>query len=297
MGCFFVLTIVGAHATEKTEAAAEPHPRETATAQASRFHLLTTRCEVEASDGPETTPQSPPLEVDDPSTPGCNRWEINFVADGDLARNQNIWEFPLLDLNYGIGDNLQLKYEVPYLYSQSEGISATSIGQARAGLKIMFFEDESTKTQLGLYPQLSFINESSPAVRSGLVNPGKILTLPALVTTRVDHNSFGDVMLTGNLAYNLSSKVDTRDFISAALGLGIPITTRIAMMGELSTQQTVSRNSDSFRENSLKTSLGLVRSLSPHVLIFGSVGHSLVTSDEAPHTYVLTGFRILAGGM
>src|SRR3954463_9470128 len=80
----------------------------------TQFHLWSSKCEAEAESGPDATPQSPPLNVDDPATPGCNKWEVNFVVDGDLARSGNEYELPLLDINYGIGDNLQLKYEVPY---------------------------------------------------------------------------------------------------------------------------------------------------------------------------------------
>ena len=44
----------------------------------------------------------PPLETDDPDTPGPNRWEINLSSP--FATRDDTWLFqPLLDINYGVG--------------------------------------------------------------------------------------------------------------------------------------------------------------------------------------------------
>jgi len=52
----------------------------------------------------------PPLLTDDPDTPGPNHWEINVATTSENAAHE--WEFgtPLLDINYGVGDHIQLKY-------------------------------------------------------------------------------------------------------------------------------------------------------------------------------------------
>src|SRR5207253_10780567 len=104
-----------------------------ATEGESRFHLLNMKCESEVSGGPETSPQSPPLDVDDPGTPGCNKWEINLLTNGDFTKGERKLEIPLLDINYGIGDNLQLKYEVPMEKTQTESSSETTVGNSKVG--------------------------------------------------------------------------------------------------------------------------------------------------------------------
>ena len=58
---------------------------------------------------------SPPMVSDDTGTPGNGNWEINVVLAGDISKDSKAFELPLLDINYGIGDRLQLKYEVPYV--------------------------------------------------------------------------------------------------------------------------------------------------------------------------------------
>src|SRR3954468_16366516 len=130
----------------------------------SQFHLLSTKCEAEAESGPESTPQSPPLNVDDPATPGCNKWEVNFVLDGDLAHSGNAYELPLLDVNYGVGDNIQLKYEVPYSMANADGTNQSAVGESKVGIKYMFMENEAAKLELAVYPQVSFVGSNSSAV-------------------------------------------------------------------------------------------------------------------------------------
>ena len=58
-----------------------------------KFSLLGTECKAEDDSGPETTPGAPPLDIDDPNTPGCNGWELNIVTSGDLGKDMSfeIW--------------------------------------------------------------------------------------------------------------------------------------------------------------------------------------------------------------
>jgi len=262
----------------------------------SQFHLLTTRCEAEANDGIEATPQSPPLEVDDPSTPGCNRWEINILVGGDISRSQTTWDLPLLDINYGIGDNLQLKYELPFVNNVSDDVSASAIGESRAGIKYMFFEDERSETQFAVYPQASFVQSNADVVKKGLASPGSIFTLPVLMSTRIGQTALGKVDLTANLAFNASTKSDTANYLSASVGVGTPIFNRAALMGELATEQALARVSDESRAQLLRADLGVMTPISKQFLLFGSIGHSLIHTDTLGHAYALAGFRLLTGG-
>lgn len=262
----------------------------------SRFHLMTFKCEPETNDEVDSTPQSPPLVVDDPSTPGCNQWEINVVADGDLSRDQKNWKLPLLDINYGVGDNIQLKYELPYLRSQSDALSTSAVGESEVGLKYMFYEIEQSKTQFAFYPQVSFVSSSADAVNRGLVSPGKIVTLPLLMAARIGQTTLGDVNLTANLGYNISTKDDIANSMSAAVGVGMPLIHRLSIMGELSTEQALTKNSDDVREQDTRATIGMMGMVSKRFLLFGSLGHSLQASGSVEHLYTLAGFRILASG-
>lgn len=261
----------------------------------SRFHLLSLKCEPEGSDGPEPTPQSPPLVVDDPGTPGCNRWEINVVVSNDNTQSQTNWELPLLDINYGIGDNIQLKYEIPFMSNVSQDSSLSALGESQAGIKYMFFEEEASETQLAIYPQSTFVQSNADVVTKGMASPGSIVTLPVLLSTTIGHTALGKLSLTGNLGYNLSTKADTANFLSAALGVGTPILRNVSLMGELETEQATSRIDDASRAQLLRADLGAMTTISKNFILFGAVGHSLVASDTFEHTYVLAGIQLLAG--
>lgn len=266
-------------------------------AQESRFHLLNMKCESEVGDSIETSPQSPPLDVDDPGTPGCNKWEINILTSGDFTRGEQKYEIPLLDINYGIGDNLQLKYEVPMEKTQAENTSDSSVGDSKAGIKYMFFEDEGSKLQIAFYPQVSF---STPSVnKSHTMNDaatsGNIVTLPLLVSKKLAETIKGDVMFTGNVGYNVSSRADTESSVYFATGIGLPLFRNISIMGELSDEEAVAKNADGIRENLVKINLGMLGSLNKYIFLYGSLGESLVSSDHLSHTYAVVGARFLTG--
>ncbi len=268
-----------------------------ATEGESRFHLLILKCEAEVSTGLETTPQSPPLNVDDPATPGCNKWEINVSANGDITKDEKSWQLPLLDINYGIGDNLQLKYEVPFIKNQADESSKTAIGSSKVGIKAMFFEDEDLKLELAVYPQVEFFTPNSEAIDQELETPGNITTLPLLLSKKIGETSQGDVILTANLGYNISSKSDTANFVSAAVGIGLPLLKFTSIMGELSTEQAVTKNSDDLREQLVKADLGVLTSINSKFLVYGSIGQSLSSSDQQNHSYILAGIRLLTDGI
>src|SRR6476646_807261 len=63
----------------------------------------------------------PPLLTDDPGTPGNRNWEINIASTHFRSPGEREIEAPLLDINYGLGDRIQLKYEVPYFFDSDEG--------------------------------------------------------------------------------------------------------------------------------------------------------------------------------
>lgn len=260
-----------------------------------KFSLLGTECKPE-EDELETTPGSPPLDVDDTGTPGCNGWEINIVASGEFGKTTSA-ETPLFDINYGIGDNIQLKGEIPYELSRADGASTSGFGRAEFGIKYRFYEDESRDMTIAIYPQLEFAVPGTAAAR-GTEGGGTLTKLPILFSTKVGETSKGNVMITANLGYNISTEPMTEHYVSAALGLGFPVTNRIAAMVEAATEQAFTRNMEGVREGVVKADVALVGRITPHLLLFGLVGESFAqgASDDSMHTCLLTGFRVLAGG-
>src|SRR5262245_48129453 len=67
---------------------------------------------------PPALPQGgPPMLTDDPGTPGPGAWEINVAYLEQRTRDeQQLRSFPHIDVNYGLGERIQLKYETGWSY-------------------------------------------------------------------------------------------------------------------------------------------------------------------------------------
>ncbi|MGD0648998.1 MAG: hypothetical protein ABR971_13505 [Acidobacteriaceae bacterium] len=94
----------------------------------------------------------PPFRTDDPDTPGNKHWEINFGWMGDRNPQAGAYEVPDFDINYGLGDRLQLKYEIPIAIEETRALPATpgqpaipgevigGLGESLLGIKWRFYE-------------------------------------------------------------------------------------------------------------------------------------------------------------
>src|SRR4029077_9655673 len=68
----------------------------------------------------DATPQSPPLEVDDPGVPDKGEYEINLGTQADFSNSLRTADFLAVDANYGILPKIfghalptQVKFEFP----------------------------------------------------------------------------------------------------------------------------------------------------------------------------------------
>src|SRR5436190_22986749 len=85
---------------------------------------------------PAVAQGGPPLITDDPDTPGPGYWEINVATLMDQTRSQSRVEVPRVDVNYGVGRRIQLKFEMPWVATEHEKQqSETGPGDATVGLK------------------------------------------------------------------------------------------------------------------------------------------------------------------
>ena len=102
---------------------------------------------------------SPPMQSEDSDTPGDGNWEINLALGADWNGDGHRVEFPVADVNYGLGDRVQLTLELPYV-SQREAASdeapavhAHGAGDATLGLKYRFYDNADRGISMALYPQ------------------------------------------------------------------------------------------------------------------------------------------------
>ena len=141
------------------------------------FLALETEC-LQAQGGP-------PLVTDDPETPGDGHWEINLATIGSHTPGR--WEIavPDVDINYGWGEHVQLKVDVPWTFVQESGQSWKSgLGAGDIGVKWRFVDIEDSGFSMSVYPQYLWNWLPSSASR-GIVAPGKQFFLPVEAATVV----------------------------------------------------------------------------------------------------------------
>src|SRR3979411_1539856 len=81
----------------------------------------------------------PPMITDDSDTPGDGNWECNFATSFEGSKNNFLLAFPMLDINYGLGDRIQLKIEMPWVKERGEAL-ANKFDNITLGVKYMILD-------------------------------------------------------------------------------------------------------------------------------------------------------------
>jgi hypothetical protein len=119
----------------------------------------------------------PPLFTDDPGTPGSGNWEVNVAMTLDRTAFLSTWGTPLVDANYGWGERVQLKLEMPWVVESDDLGTRGGVGNPLFGVKWRFLDEDSAGIAVSTYPQFGFNLASSSADR-GLVEREASFLLP-----------------------------------------------------------------------------------------------------------------------
>ncbi len=217
---------------------------------------------------------SPPLITDDPGTPGDGHWEINLGVSSEKRPGSRASELPLFDLNYGIGDRLQLKYEVPYLRVHEDGSPTKSgFGNSAAGVKWRFYDEGDHGLSASVYPQVEFNNPGSSSDDRGLVDPGTAFALPFQFARKAGPLSF--IWQVG------------REFRSGGGSwfYGVSAGHQISRRCEFAVELAGSASSG-FDRSHLTANLGVVFELTERSSLLFSVGRELHNHDEPRASFV-----------
>jgi len=152
----------------------------------------------------------PPFRTDDPETPGNRQWEINLGFIGHRAVAEGSFATPNVDLNYGIGDRIQVKFELPLSIQEWRGDSAhvvAGLGNSLIGVKWRFYERRAQITRPGRppkdevrfsmssYPQVE-LNNPARSVSRGIVDAGPQVLLPVEANANL-----GPIRIVGEVGY------------------------------------------------------------------------------------------------
>lgn len=120
-----------------------------------------------------------PLITDDTGTPGSKKWEIAVAITSEIRHpDQRQFKAPLLDVNYGVGENLELNWEVALLVSANRQEAVLSgVGDSTVGVKWRFLDEDKAHLSASIFPQFTSNNPTS-SVRRRLVAKGQEFFLP-----------------------------------------------------------------------------------------------------------------------
>jgi hypothetical protein len=127
----------------------------------------------------------PPFLTNDPGTPGSANWEINVGSMQTIARGVSSYQVPQIDLNFGVGDRIQLTYEIPYVLQTSSRSSVQSgWSNGYPGIKWRFLDEGEDGWQMSAFPQVE-TGASQLARQKGIAVPGPRYLLPLEVTKKL----------------------------------------------------------------------------------------------------------------
>ena len=224
----------------------------------------------------------PPLITDDPGTPGDGVWEINLAFAVERFPDEKLYEAPLLDINYGVGERIQLKFQVPWVFLDSdEGGSKNGLGNSQVGVKWRFFDQETEFIDMSVYPQFSFNNPTSSADR-GTVEEGTDLFLPIEL-----ERDFGWFSLNPEIGFLF--KEEGGDEWAYGLALGYEAFEELELIGEVRGEAD-----DGLNKHRVVFNLGLRWEFSKHVgfLLSGGRGFRGSLADE-PELLSYVGLQFL----
>lgn len=216
--------------------------------------------------------------TDDPGTPGAGHWELNVAFTTERRPGERLSELPLFDLNYGLGERVQLKYEAALLRQTGGPGSATALSNSLAGVKWRFYDAGENGWQASVYPQLEFDTPGSHADDRGLAEDGTSVLLPVQVMKNL-----------GFLSFNADLGLVRHREATAWFGgvaLGREVTTRLSLAAELHLEA-----GPHLRDTALTANLGLRYALTDRLTLLVSAGRELHNST-GPRTSLLAYFGL-----
>jgi len=245
----------------------------------------------------------PPFITDDPGTPGNHHWEINFGWIANHNPANAYYETPDIDMNYGWGDRIQLKYELPMaVATDPNNTTRAGLGESLIGIKWRPYEyhkageaksDENMLFSLGTYPQAS-INNPTSAVRRGIVENGPQYYLPMEFTAKT-----GWVNWNGEVGHWFGNQLVPSRW-GRGLIAGHEFNDRLELYAEVYDLQDANRIGTVPKQRALTADFGgrqsLTRSNKIRLLFMGGRAIQAVTRQNSePNWIAYLGVQVLLG--
>ncbi len=222
----------------------------------------------------------PPILTNDTGTPGPGKWETNMGFTVDKRRDTTLYNTPALDLNYGIGDRIQLNYSVSWIVLDTMHKAAKSgLGNSEVALKWRFLDEDKNGMALSVYPRFIFNNSASSADR-GLVDKGTVFRLPFQIEKKI-----GVIVINPEIGHEF--RQEGGDGWLYALALKYDEIKGLEVLAEV-----FGTADNGFKKQENVANIGVREDVSESVSLHASVGRSLRQSPNQPSLLSYVGLQM-----
>jgi hypothetical protein len=219
--------------------------------------------------------------TDDPGTPGNGHWENNIAIAFEHRPNEISWDLPAIDLNYGVGEHIQLTLQGgPVLFKRSGHGLIGGLGGTEVAVKWRFLDEEKSGFDASMFPRVLF-NITQSSVRRGLAEDGTRFQIPFQVA-----KTFGRFHADAEFG-PLASTLGRSEWIYGIVG-GVEVAKTTMLMAELHGTSRMN-----FTRDVLTVNFGLRHQLTEARILIASIGHELRDPDQARSFIGYLGVQLL----
>ena len=206
--------------------------------------------------------------TDDPGTPGDRKWEINLAIAFDHRSDETSLDLPAIDLNYGVGDHIQLTLQTaPVLLTREDHGPIGGLGGTETAVKWRFLDEEKSGFDMSMFPRIIF-NIQQSSGRRGLADDGTRFQIPFQIAKTLDRwhldGEFGQ----------LGSTVGRSEFLYGGV-VGYDLAKPTMLMAELHGTSRMN-----FTRDTLTINFGLRHAFNEHQILIISMGHEIRTPHQ-----------------
>jgi hypothetical protein len=212
--------------------------------------------------------------TDDPGTPGNGKWEDNLAIIFGHRPNETSIDLPEIDLNYGVGDRIQLTLQTaPVLLKRSGHGLIGGIGGTEAAVKWRFLDEATSGFDMSMFPRVIF-NVAQSSVRRGLAEDGTRFQIPFQAA-----KAFGRWHADVEIGPRVST-VGRSEWLCGVVA-GLDVTKQTMLMTELHDESRMN-----FSRDVLTVNFGLRHAFTENYILIVSMGHEL----RSPEPTALIGY-------
>jgi hypothetical protein len=206
--------------------------------------------------------------TDDPGTPANGKWENNLAIAFEHRSRETSYDVPAIDLNYGLGDHIQLTLQTaPVLLKRSGHDLIGGIGGTEAAVKWRFLDQATSGFDMSMFPRVIFNIQQSSA-RRGLAEDGTRFQIPFQAA-----KTFGRFHADAELGA-VGISVGRSEWLYGIVG-GFDVAKPTMLMAELHGTSRMD-----FTRDVLTANFGLRHEFTETRILILSVGHEVRSPDE-----------------